>query len=334
MPTEKNRNERKQILDELLRGRDNKYSTEDLMNECNSRLEDKFGTDMDICINTIRNDIAWIKETFGDEVIEEIKEGRHKYYRYADPNFSISDKTVRMEDLPQVVEMLSFLMRFRGLPHYEWIDELAEKMHLPEDLVSQSDKIVGFDEMPYLDGRKWFGFLFKAIVEKKALKMTYKDFKSSEPVLFTIHPYFLKQFNRRWFVVAWTPEKNWLSNYAFDRIVDLQPSEDAYIPNEDYDFIDYYEEIVGVTHLDKPLEKVKIRFDKESWNYVKTKPIHTVYSIESEDENGGVMQIEVIPNYELEQAILYYGEYAEVLEPLWLRNRMKERIAKMKELYK
>ena len=334
MPKEKNREERKQILDELLRDRSNKYSTEDLMNECISRLEDKFDTEKDICINTIRNDIAWIRETFGDEVIEEIKEGRHKYYRYADPNFSISSKTVSLEDLPQAVEMLSFLMRFRGLPHYEWIDELAEKMPLPEDLVNQSDKIVGFDEMPYLDGRRWFGFLFKAIVEKKALKMTYKDFKSSEPVVFTIHPYFLKQYNRRWFVVAWTPEKGWLSNYAFDRILGLTPSSDAYVPNDDYDFVDYYDEIVGVTHLNKPIETVKIRFAKESWDYVKTKPIHTSYTIESEDEDGGVMQIEVIPNYELEQAILYYGEYAEVLEPQWLRERMKGRIDRMKELYK
>ena len=334
MPTEKNREERKHILDELLHDRENNYSTNDLLEECICRLEDKYDTDKDICINTIRNDIAWIKETFGEEVIEERREGRHVYYRYADANFSIFNKTVRMEDLPQVVEMLSFLMRFRGLPHFEWIEDLAKKIQLPEDFVDNSDKIVGFDEMPYLTGMKWFGNLFTAIVEKTALEMTYKDFKSCEPFVLTIHPYFLKQYNRRWFVVAWTPEKEWLSNYAFDRILGLKPSSDAYITNDDYDFVDYYDEIVGVTHLNKPLEKVKIRFDKESWNYVKTKPIHTVYSIESEDENGGVMQIEVIPNYELEQAILYYGEYAEVLEPQWLRERMKGRIDRMKELYK
>lgn len=334
MPTEKNREERKHILDELLHDRENNYSTNDLLEECICRLEDKYDTDKDICINTIRNDIAWIKETFGEDVIEERREGRHVYYRYADANFSIFNKTVRMEDLPQVVEMLSFLMRFRGLPHFEWIEDLAKKIQLPEDFVNKSDKIVGFDEMPRLRGLKWFGSLFTAIVEKTALEMSYKDFKSSEPFVLTIHPYFLKQYNRRWFVIAWTPEKRWLSNYALDRIFDLKPSSEVFIPNEDYDFVNYYEEIVGVTHLDKPVETVRIRFDKESWDYVKTKPMHTSQYVLSEDANGGLVQIQVIPNYELEQSILYFGENAEVLEPLWLRNRMKERIEKMKNAYK
>jgi predicted DNA-binding transcriptional regulator YafY len=45
------------------------------------------------------------------------------------------------------------------------------------------------------------------------------------------------------------------------------------------------------------------------------------------DDSGAVITIKVYPNIELEQLILSFGENVEVLEPLALRERIKQRLS-------
>jgi len=45
------------------------------------------------------------------------------------------------------------------------------------------------------------------------------------------------------------------------------------------------------------------------------------------DEKGAVITIEVYLNYELEQLLLSFGEKVKVLEPVELKERIKERLA-------
>ena len=339
MPKQKSIDARIKILDELLQDQYAKYSTDDLRTECEVRLEIENGNQpVEICCNTIRNDIKWIKERHGEDVIVSWREGKNQYYRYADPDFSIYKKALTARDVPQLTQIVSYLMRFKGLPQFEWVQDFMDKLQLDIDLDKMSDKIVGFDEMPFLKGLEFFSSLFNAIVDRKVLKVTFTDF-AGDTYIFPFHPYYLKQFNKRWYVLGWNPVKGMLYNYPFDRIVSVEADKQKWIPKEetlgeDFDFTDYFSDIVGVTHFDKPMETVQLKVDRYSWNYMKTKPIHTDCEIEDTSDGGGLVTFKVIPNYELEQAILYYGEHIEVLEPLWLRDRMRQRAKAISELYK
>ncbi len=68
-------------------------------------------------------------------------------------------------------------------------------------------------------------------------------------------------------------------------------------------------------------------------NYVLTKPLHGTQRIDKTEESGLTIKIEVIPNPELYQLILSFGEDLEVLSPPEVRERVKEKILKMKKLY-
>ena len=60
--------------------------------------------------------------------------------------------------------------------------------------------------------------LFNAIVDKQPRKLSYQSFKQDRKEIIVVHPYYLKQYNKRWFLIAWNEDKGFLANYAFDRL--------------------------------------------------------------------------------------------------------------------
>jgi predicted DNA-binding transcriptional regulator YafY len=171
-------------------------------------------------------------------------------------------------------------------------------------------------------------------VDKQPLKLTYQSFKQDSEEVIVVHPYYLKQYNKRWFLIAWNDAQGFMANYAFDRIKGINNANVPYKPS-DMNWLDYFDEMIGVSKDTRTEpQKVKLWVSKESWPYVKTKPLHgATQRIVSEDENGAVITIEVYLNYELEQQILSFGENMMVLEPEAFRDNMRNRINNALKLY-
>ena len=108
-----------------------------------------------------------------------------------------------------------------------------------------------------------------------------------------------------------------------------------YIANNNYDFSEYFDDMIGVTKPDgASLELVKIWVSVQRWPYVETKPLHGSQRIISKDNNGVIIQIEVYINRELEQLILSFGEDFKVLEPISLQDAISIHLAKGLKNYK
>ena len=64
-----------------------------------------------------------------------------------------------------------------------------------------------------------------------------------------------------------------------------------------------------------------------------TKPFHHSQKVESEDENGVTISLNLKINYEFERLILGFGECIKVISPEGLQKRMKEKFEKGLKLY-
>ena len=108
-----------------------------------------------------------------------------------------------------------------------------------------------------------------------------------------------------------------------------------FIPNTEIDFSHYFDNIVGVSvKSDEVPQTVKIWVDKEQLPYTLSKPLHKSQTVIEEKEDGGaIVAIKVIPNFELEQLLLSFGERFEVLAPSSLRDKIADRIKKNMEKY-
>ena len=321
MPRTKNALIRQRVIDRCLSSI-NDYSIKDMMDACNKELE-FIGEHPVTAMNTIREDIEQIMANYPDANVVSRRVGRNIFYSYEDRSYSIFNIPFNDDEVAQLTQTLSILSRFEGMPQFEWMNDFIDRFKSSLKISQSNEPIVGFDDNIDLRGRSHFALLFTAISDKQVLTITYKNFKRDVEHKYIVHPYYLKQFNGRWFLIGYSSNINKLSLFAFDRIVSVENSHTEFIHNTEYDFNEYFDDMIGVTKPDGAvIEKVVLWVSTQRWPYVETKPLHGSQKVISKDADGVLIQIEVYINRELEQLILSFGKDLKVLEPIYLRDRI------------
>lgn len=324
---------RYRTIDRCLRDTKRKYSIQDLINECREALTAAKAEDTTVSRRQIHIDLNYMESDMGYKAnIDRIQNGRGKYYRYNDPNFSIEKMPLNDAEIDQLKETVVMLNRFKGMPHFEWMNEIISKLEDAFQLKGNTESVISFEQNPDLKGIENITPLFDAIVHKRVLSITYQSFYREKPETYEYHPYFLKQYNNRWFLFGLNADKNKITNYPLDRILDITILDSAYIEkDEDLDMEEYFYDVIGVTVENDAIEEVILEFTKERFPYVKSKPIH--HTQRSYDDEKRVI-IKVIPNKELYQTLLSFGEDVKVIEPAAVRDKMAEHAENMYNLYR
>jgi predicted DNA-binding transcriptional regulator YafY len=328
MASNKHASIRYRVLDKCFANPVKKYFLPDLIEACNKALREIDPESDGISKRTIQNDIVHMESAEGFAApIGHVVDGKKIYYRYTDKNFSIDSQPLNQAELEQIKAAMQVLSHFKGMPQFEWLNELNPKMENALLMEKDTAPIIGFDNNNYLTGIERLGDLFHAILYKKPLCITYQSYKRTEPSRQLIHPYYLKQYNNRWFLLGLNANLNKITNLALDRIKEIEEENLIFIEN-DTDFEDYFDDIIGVTLPENgKKEKIILRFAPSAGPYVYSKPLHHSQKKIDYTNDELTISIEVIPNYELESLILGFGERVEVISPdmliLHIKNRLK-----------
>jgi predicted DNA-binding transcriptional regulator YafY len=331
MSTNKNALLRYKTLDRCFQNTGRKYSFDDLMNEVNSALIDDDPKSSGINVRQLRADIQFMRSEAGYSapIESEVYNGKKHVYFYADPKFSIHNSPLNETEAKQLKNALGLFQRFSGSPGFEWVEEM--NIMLKNKFGGGDDTVISFQSNIDYEGYKWISDLFNAIVQKRALWITYTPFNSPS-FSFIFHPYYLKQYNNRWFVYGLNQELGiYTWNLSLDRIEDINEAKIQY-ETYDFDWEYYFSDIIGVTRYDKQVENIELLFNHKRAKYVETLPLHESQRGNWTDD-GYHVKLKLIPNLELEQVILSFGEDVEVLQPLFLRESVAKRIAFMQGIY-
>lgn len=327
MSVNKNALIRYQTLDKCFRNPGKMYFWEDLLNECNKALMN-FEPDCEgIQRRQLFNDIRFMESEEGWSIpLERMKYGRKVYYRYEDLSFSINNQPLNASEAEQIKSALQIISRFSGTPQFEWVNEMIPMLESKFGLLEHQDEVICFESNIDLKGLNFLTPLFNAIINERVLLISYKDFKSSEPYEITFHPYYLKQFNSRWFAFglnAANQISNW--NLALDRIETLSETNFKYqVSTIEWD--DYFYDIIGVTRPDIiEVQEIVLKFSPEVAPYVITKPLHPSQKHKN-DSSGLEVKIKVVPNFELKQLILSFGKNVKVIHPEHLINSISSEL--------
>lgn len=329
MATNKNAMIRYKVLDKCFSNRYKKFFISDLINSCSFTLSEHYATDITVSRRQIFDDMDFMKSKAGFEApIESFKEGRKVYYQYTEIDFTILKKPLTPSELNTLNEALETLGRMNSIPGFDWAQSLQTKLKSGLNLDQKNRPIISFEENEFLQGLGFLNELYQYIYKNQALKIKYKSFKSGHESENIISPYYLKQYNNRWFLFGWNHQFNSIQNLALDRIITIQNSIENFI-EKDINFIEYFEDVIGVTNYEnEPPQKIQIKLSENIIPYIISKPIHGSQKI-----NGNILSIEVKLNYELESLILSNGENMQILKPISLVKKMKERIQKMNNFY-
>jgi len=330
------------VLDRLLGG-NVYYDQKGLTAKVNQALE---GQGIHVSESTIRDDLEFLESTTGfNAPIKRWNDGHWKLIAYSNPNFSIMNMPLTYQQAQLLGRAIGMLNNIKGLPTFRWLEPMVAvlKQEFGVDGTPQGTVMLAQNEN--LTGLEWFGQLHEDIVQKIVVEVTYQRF-GKKPKTRAIHPYQLKQYNNRWFLIGAEEANQPRLTYVvvpLDRIKGVKElTREKYIPKEegDNDFREYFQHIVGVSLLPEgEVKKVKVKVWYPNAWYMETKPVHWTQKVveetapwipaekEGEKPKPGykVFEMEVIPNEELVQQLMVYGDQLEVLEPEWVRLRLIDR---------
>ena len=334
MPTNKNALLRYQILDRCFSDFTRKYEIDDLVDKVNDALYDLYGTE--VSIRQIRDDIKYMRDrvTYDAPIKAYQYDGKKCYYRYEDRDFSIFNNALSVEEVSKLRSTIEMLARFRDGSKNAWLEEVISNLEYRFGVKGSGENVVSFEQNEQLRGLEFLGELIDSAIHHQPLRILYRSYYGIEHNTI-VHPYHIKQFNNRWFLLGLeeTDNGNRLTNKALDRIVKFSRANVSFIPNTEVDFREYFKDIVGVTvPKEYPVaEKVVLKFDAARFPYIVSKPIHPSQEVISEEDC--TLQISVRPNKELESRIFSYGPQVEVLEPEWLRQQIEVKIEETLKKY-
>lgn len=324
MATNKHAQIRYKVLDECFSNFGRKFYFDDLLEKCNEALAEFYGDELGgVKTRTLRSDISYMRERAGEYDVDITTEndGTGYFYRYSKKDFSVFSQGFNDEEKIQLRETILMLQRFKGMPTFEWMTELAVKLEDKLQLGKNQGNFVSYEENTGYVGLEWFKEIFDAIANSRVLDITYSRFNGARPYYWKIHPYFLKQYNNRWFLLGLNDYSKKISILALDRIDDLKEIRMDFIPNTTINFEEYFKDIIGTTKENAPIENIRMQFSTNRFPYVETKPIHGSQKII--DHGNRIIEINVIPNKELISHILTYGNDVEVLSPQFIRDEIR-----------
>ena len=336
MPVNRNALIRYKTIDNCLRRRHVKWTLDDLINACSDALYEYTGVDKVISRRTIQLDIQMMRSgSLGSPAPIEVYD--NKYYRYSDPDYSITDSPLTDEDLKLIGESIEMLRQFGGFSAFSGMEDVLGR--LEDHITAMRHKrkpVILLEKNESLKGLKFIDPLYKAILAKKPVKIIYKSFKARDMQRFIFSPFFLKEFRNRWFVYGWKKGAGMLYNLALDRIHEMgaAPGE-TYQENNVIDPDTFFDNLIGVTkNINDKAHRVRFWAAPAQVPYIETKPLHKSQFVVQRNEDGSaIFQMEVVLNYELEKDLLGFGEGVRVLSPRLLVHNMSKRLTQAARNY-
>ena len=161
-----------------------------------------------------------------------------------------------------------------------------------------------------------------AMRDNRKLTLSYKGYSMSEHRDMTIHPYSLRLFKRRWYLIGYSEYSQGVRIFMLDRAEAVSTLVDTFQMPESFDSEGYFEDFYGVRRSEDAKQKVVIKVSSRIRDLIRTVPLHkSQVEIETCKEYS-LFEYYLRPNFDFKQEIISYLDSVEVMEPLSLRKEI------------
>lgn len=314
MPKNKNATDRFQIINGCLQRGNIPYSIEKLI----ERIHEETG--YKISERTLRGDIEFMKMIWNPPFRAE-----HRTYRYTE-KFSINNIPLTDEELELLTFVSTLLEQFRDTEELYRLKDSIQKMvrSMRVRLGLNHLDLYNFIEFEkgYFSGFELLQPLIKTIKYNKVISFDYKDFYERDWTTYIVHPFLLKEYRKRWYLIGLDDNDAEIISFSLDRMSNLRQAEGLKFRKKKINNEELFKHSVGIRRSKSVPEKVKLKFSKLQADYLRTLKFHPSQKELEEGEDFVIMQFEVWITPELIMQILAWSNEVEVLEPLSLRNEV------------
>ncbi|MEN9909252.1 MAG: hypothetical protein RLZZ540_2401 [Bacteroidota bacterium] len=192
---------------------------------------------------------------------------------------------------------------------------------------------VEFENKAAIEHLPNFKIVLDAIQQQLPITFRHNSFYHLKEEEYTLKPYFLKQYQNRWYVIGET-EKGYRT-FGIDRLKDITIGSKKFKAKaKTEEAKDKFSNVIGLNYIDHKMEKIQLSFHISQKPYILSLPLHRSQK-EINLNNCETFDIELLihPNFEFRQQVLKYGSLVKVVEPKWLAEEIKEELKKAFENY-
>lgn len=306
--------------------RDFQYSSiHDLKEACQSALSIK-----DIGLRTIEGDIHEMRYNhllgYHAPIIYNKFKGA---YSYSDPDYSIEKIPLNDDEINSILFAARLLEQYSNIGIFNQFADsarkIAEAVNVYREFHEETySNAIEFENAVYCGGTEYLNILIKAIIEMKAVRLIYRSFTSTTSTEHLIHPYLLKEYRNRWYLIGYNVKYKAVRTYCLDRFEHLKTDERMSFLKPDFDAKEYYRNVIGISVLNGKPQEIEIAFSELQAQYIITQPLH-MSQRKLRTENGmNVFGFRLIPNFEFISYIMGLGSEAVVLKPHSLKMKIKK----------
>lgn len=144
-------------------------------------------------------------------------------------------------------------------------------------------------------------------------------------------PKAIKESQNRYYLIAYDLDKNDFRNYGLDRISNFViTSEKQKTPEINVEA--FYQHAFGIECYNDPVEII-LEFANDQKKYIQSLPLHASQKIIKENNETFTVALFMHPTNDFVMEILRYGAICEVIEPPFLRDRIKDEVKHLQEKY-
>jgi predicted DNA-binding transcriptional regulator YafY len=338
MPANKYALLRYRVIDRCLRDKGRPYPSREALREaCEEAL---YGAGASaISLSTIDKDIWSMKNEGELGYYAPIEFSRfERGYFYSDPNYSINEVSLAEDDLEAIRFAAAILDQFRSVPILQQYENAIEKIInrikiSPNPTDEQLDKYIQFERSTVHRGNEYLGPLLDAIRQHRTIRIQYQKFSDDAVKEYQLHPYLLKEYDNRWYLIGIEVNQNKYRTYGLERIQSLELAERGFKPDVDFSPSRFFQHSIGITEIAESPVKIELSFIPTAGKYVMSQPIHSSQVLLKESKDSIRIGLHVLLTQELFNRILQYGDQVEVVKPVRLRQMIKERLEKALDRY-
>ena len=176
--------------------------------------------------------------------------------------------------------------------------------------------------------------VMEAMTENLEVVMEYHKYTSEESETLTIWPYAVKEFAKRWYIIAYCKEREDLRVYGLDRVKNMKVTGKKFRMKNGFDVDELFATSFGIYLPGGKGQTITFRCSEREAKFLRDLPIHRSQEEVRKDGDNVIFSIFVCPDKNLIMEICKHGSRIEILSPAEVRDAVREELAKALAQYK
>jgi predicted DNA-binding transcriptional regulator YafY len=229
---------------------------------------------------------------------------------------------------------------FRGTPFFDQFDTVFSRITGSKVLRNLqqgvNSRLIQVDEQGTDTGVRWLQVVYKAIVQKKALLISYKPYGQSVKTRM-VSPYLLKEYRNKWYMVAHAREigdGGRTNLFKLFRIEKIESCKEPYVSDDQFNPDGYFRHSLGIFHSHElQPELIHLFFSKTIAPLILESPLHHSMKVLRQNDGGIEVTLYVFNTVELKNLVLSFGDQCRVISPASLQDDIRTSLMKALEQY-